>query len=126
VPKGEGDKYRYALQWKLPCVTPEWVEASKAAGHVLPFKDFEVEENLVKSSTPSNSMIVPVGEIDHSMGSIIPFVNTYRGLEDITLTGAAKIDPHSQLSSEDLNVLKTATKLGPYLDGCKVSTNQDN
>lgn len=52
VPKPEGDKYNYAVQWKIPCVVPGWVEACKDAGHIVKWKDHDVAVIKRKDSTP--------------------------------------------------------------------------
>jgi hypothetical protein len=55
VPKPEGDKYRHAKQWNLPCVVPEWIEACKVAGYAKNPKLFAVDLIDVQMDPPSTS-----------------------------------------------------------------------
>jgi hypothetical protein len=61
IPYTVGDKFRYAQLFKVPCVLPDWVEASKSAGHVLPVKEYSPVQP--KTSTAQNSMVEPHPEL---------------------------------------------------------------
>lgn len=82
IPKGGGEKYRHAIQWEVPCVTPDWVDACKSAGHVVPLKDYPVPTVPLSTSTPINSM---VADKDMSSLSNIPFSSTNPVTENITI-----------------------------------------
>lgn len=40
LPKPEGDKYKYARKWKIPCVTSDWVFDSIEKGFCLPTENY--------------------------------------------------------------------------------------
>lgn len=62
IPLATGEKYRFAQEWGVPCATPDWVEASKSAGHIVPWQDYPVPQPFKDhppTSTPFNSMVLP-------------------------------------------------------------------
>jgi hypothetical protein len=61
IPSTVGEKFRYAQLFKVPCVLPDWVEASKSAGHVVPVKEYSPVGP--KTSTAQNSMVEPHPEL---------------------------------------------------------------
>ena len=46
--KADGDKYRYAKRWKIPCITSDWVYDSIEKGHCLPTEGYLIGINLSK------------------------------------------------------------------------------
>ena len=47
--KADGDKYRYAKRWKIPCITSDWVYDSIEKGHCLPTEGYLIGINLSKN-----------------------------------------------------------------------------
>lgn len=130
-----GEKYKYACEWKLPCVLPSWVYESVREGcavsvepHLTPHKE------VVKCSTPNpdETRLLP----DFSMVSTIAGGNTTHVNETVadttiqsflTKNNAVKRNPETQHSgasrhSEILEKLdlREAKNAGLFLDGCKV------
>lgn len=54
IPIGHGEKYKFAIRWKIKCVHPKWLEQSVAKKYALRFDDFIVHPGN-KCSTPINS-----------------------------------------------------------------------
>ena len=42
IERGTGEKFRYAKQWNVLCVKPDWITDSKLAGHVLSTEKYQV------------------------------------------------------------------------------------
>jgi hypothetical protein len=77
VPSAGGDKHKFAVGWKVPCVKPEWVEACKSAGHVVSLKDFlpkeiEGKKEVFRNKKSEEDLGVPVSTPMCSMGK--PFI----------------------------------------------------
>jgi len=50
----DGDKYKYARKWKIPCVTSSWVFDSIEKGYCLETEAYKIESSG-SSSTPTKS-----------------------------------------------------------------------
>jgi hypothetical protein len=61
IPSTDGERFRYAQVFKVPCVLPDWVEASKSAGHVVPVKEYSPVGP--KTSTGQNSIVMSPPEL---------------------------------------------------------------
>lgn len=51
VSSTQGEKYRHAIEWEIPCVTPLWIDESVKQGKCLSTIKFSI--NRVKASTPT-------------------------------------------------------------------------
>ena len=52
ISKAEGDKYKYAKKWKIPCVSSDWVFDSIEKGYCLHTEGYRIE-NVLRHSTPT-------------------------------------------------------------------------
>jgi topoisomerase (DNA) II binding protein 1 len=43
--KPEGDKFKYARKWKIPCVSSEWIFDSIEKGYCLPTEKYRIESS---------------------------------------------------------------------------------
>jgi len=49
-----GEKYKYACEWKLPCVLPSWVHESVRDGYAVSVEPhLTPHKEVVKCSTPN-------------------------------------------------------------------------
>lgn len=49
-----GEKYKYACEWKLPCVLPSWVYDSAKAGYAVSVEShLAPHKAVIKCSTPN-------------------------------------------------------------------------
>jgi topoisomerase (DNA) II binding protein 1 len=53
VSKPEGDKYKYAKKWKIPCISQEWVFDSIEKGYCLHTEGYRIENTRGSTSTPT-------------------------------------------------------------------------
>jgi len=51
VANSSGQKFQFAKQWNIPCVTEAWIYDSAKAGYSLPTPDYAVKP-ATKTSTP--------------------------------------------------------------------------
>ena len=71
--KPDGDKYRYAQKWKIPCVTSDWVFDSIEKAQCLATEPYRVDNlnTREKVSTPEKTDVTVAKLQDVSMCSII-------------------------------------------------------
>lgn len=77
----DGDKYRYARKWKIPCLSLDWVFDSIEKGHCLPTDKYRVDAapdsasgaagSTDRASTPTKADVTPAGLSEVSMCSTI-------------------------------------------------------
>lgn len=125
--KAEGDKYKYAKKWKIPCVTSNWVFDSVEKGFCLPTKDYGVEllNDRVKVSTPEkmDKTVAKLQEV--SMCSTILHPNE-EATSKINETAAANMTTTALLNGvkkPSENVLFDAErvkKAGHFLEDCRL------
>ena len=54
ISKPEGDKYKYAKKWKIPCISSDWVFDSIEKGYCLHTEGYRVDHGRTGStSTPT-------------------------------------------------------------------------
>ncbi|KAK7583879.1 hypothetical protein V9T40_004842 [Parthenolecanium corni] len=97
IPIGHGEKYKFAIRWKIKCVHPKWLEQSVAKKYALRFDDFIVHPGN-KCSTPINSY----NQANHNRNE--------KSFQD-------PISYQNILNSIKINELQKCQHL---LDGCKV------
>ena len=52
TPCSDGEKYKHAKQWRIPCLTQDWVYDSIQNGHSMPVENYKLLQN--KASTPTH------------------------------------------------------------------------
>ena len=53
ISKPEGDKYKYAKKWKIPCISSDWVFDSIEKGYCLKTEGYRVDSARGSTSTPT-------------------------------------------------------------------------
>merc|ERR1712126_793192 len=72
ISKPEGDKYKYANKWKIPCISSDWVFDSIEKGYCLHTEGYRVDQARAGStSTPTKDTSKVPGLQDVSMCSTI-------------------------------------------------------
>merc|ERR1711944_97364 len=57
ISKPEGDKYKYAKKWKIPCISSDWVFDSIEKGYCLHTEGYRVDQGRTGStSTPTKDI----------------------------------------------------------------------
>lgn len=57
IPTPEGEKYTHACNWRIQCLTPDWIYDSVEQGHALDMEGYKVKKTR-GASTPTNDMSV--------------------------------------------------------------------
>lgn len=52
-----GEKYKYASQWSIPCLTPNWIHDSIETGFSLSWDAYKIQ-NKPKASTPTSDQSI--------------------------------------------------------------------
>ncbi|XP_076054847.1 mutagen-sensitive 101 isoform X2 [Oratosquilla oratoria] len=131
IPAPEGEKYKHACNWRLPCLTPDWVYDSVEQGHALDRKNYQVSRKTRGRSTPvrETDSVLP----DVSMCSTILNETSANNVSRINETVASEVSLliKKPTTVENEKVLKgvaaldevdlqKAMKSGLFLDGCKI------
>ncbi|XP_039285519.1 DNA topoisomerase 2-binding protein 1-B [Nilaparvata lugens] len=129
-------KFTFAQEWKLPCVSPLWVYESVEKGYALPVDDY-VMKPTVHSSTPTKDdqlerMSFGAADISAVAGTSLSYQSgSLPSCNDTTLLfnkaaalkSAAKSKSsaqHSYKTDLDKLNLTDAKRAGAFLEGCKV------
>ncbi|KAL1116075.1 hypothetical protein AAG570_005570 [Ranatra chinensis] len=130
ISEPEGDKYKHAQMWDIPCVGPSWVYASLKKKVALPPNDHLVKAKP-KCSTPTkvselpsfmNSTdisMVPVGdmskcEVNDTMSSTSSVMSVKRRKKPPENSG-----PDYKKYFDQINMAEVGSA-GLFLDGCKI------
>ncbi|RZF42232.1 hypothetical protein LSTR_LSTR004381 [Laodelphax striatellus] len=127
-------KFTFAQEWELPCVSPSWVYESVEKGYALPVDDY-IMKPTVHNSTPTKDdigrlsfgaadiSVVPGSTLSNQSVASVMSNDTTLQLNRLSQKNAAK----SKLSGNNsyktyidkLNVGE-AKRAGAFLEGCKV------
>ncbi|KAK7027481.1 hypothetical protein SK128_007595 [Halocaridina rubra] len=125
VPTPEGEKYKFAKNWRIMCLTPDWINDSVEIGHALDMKGYEVEHTKASTPTDDNLSNVPpdisvVSTIMNETGQGVIHVNEtlqQTVLHDSTLLRRNSMLEEHVAAVDDID-LAQAMKAGHFLDGC--------
>ncbi|CAL4073586.1 unnamed protein product, partial [Meganyctiphanes norvegica] len=139
LPAAEGEKYNYAKNWRIHCLSPEWIYDSIEKGYAMDMEKYKVQKQFGASSPkkdideeallpPDISMCstimmsetqMPI-RIDETMNSTLApgglsFISSKRSPIAVNNDKVAKA-----LEAVDQLELQAAKKAGLFLDGCKI------
>ncbi len=124
--KPEGDKYKYAKRWNIPCITSNWVYDSIEKGCSLPTDGYRVElQNREKVSTPEKCDRTVAHLQEVSMCSTIchPNDDTAGAPQQVNETQASNVTAMSTLKSAApesvLYDMERVKKAGHFLEDCR-------
>jgi topoisomerase (DNA) II binding protein 1 len=124
-----GDKYKFAVQWKIPCVKPEWLYDCDKKGHILELDNYLLSKiDKPKSSTPNKdvssitanfSMISRIEEPDDVRSKHVDETSSSVSAKDfltpkLITKNCESINKLMGLSLEDVK------KSGRFIHGCKI------
>ncbi|XP_065205150.1 DNA topoisomerase 2-binding protein 1 [Planococcus citri] len=116
TPTAGGEKFKYAVRWRVPCVHPRWVDECIRKGHTVPFENYIVRTGSEMASTqvPKHVSQRPVSLTDtnESEISIIPS-NNEKNLINDTETRIHESTMERCLPSREASEFKTPTKTCP-------------
>ncbi|KDR12289.1 DNA topoisomerase 2-binding protein 1-B isoform X2 [Zootermopsis nevadensis] len=130
-----GEKYKYAREWKLPCVLPSWVCESAKEGYAVSVEPhLTPHKEVVRCSTPNPdetrllphySMVSAITESDatHVNETAADTIIDSFLTKKVDVIRNAQTQPSGASNySEILEKLDLteAKKAGPFLDGCNV------
>ncbi|KAJ9595529.1 hypothetical protein L9F63_013294, partial [Diploptera punctata] len=125
-----GDKYKYARDWKLPCVLPSWVHASVKAGYAVAVEPHLTPENQndrcstpTESCAPDFSIMSSLGEVpERKLTCVEETVHNITQMSFISKITPQGIEAKDSSRIEALNKLnlRDAKKAGRFLDGCNI------
>ncbi|PNF40863.1 hypothetical protein B7P43_G15936 [Cryptotermes secundus] len=130
-----GEKYKYACEWKLPCILPSWVHESVCEGYAVSIEPHLLaHKNVVKCSTPNpdeTRSLPDFSMVSTIAGGCATHVNETAADSTIHsfLTKNNAVNRNSQAKhsgasrySETLEKLdlREAKRAGSFLDGCNV------
>ena len=55
ISKAEGDKYKYARKWKIPCISSDWVFDSIEKGYCLHTEGYRIDGYRIPRSTSTST-----------------------------------------------------------------------
>ncbi|XP_071515470.1 DNA topoisomerase 2-binding protein 1-like isoform X2 [Panulirus ornatus] len=129
IPSPEGDKYTHACNWRIQCLTPDWIYDSVEQGSALSMEGYRVKKR--GASTPNDERSLSVLP-DVSLCSTImnesglPKISHINETVQMDTTAFGKRDSisddrvnHGLEAVENLDI-QQALKAGLFLDGCKI------
>ncbi|ODM88944.1 DNA topoisomerase 2-binding protein 1-B, partial [Orchesella cincta] len=122
VTNAAGDKFKFAKRWKIPCVTPDWVENSTDQGVLLPFKNFKVIEDVdlaVMMSTPAHSH-VPDLSLNFTRCSAVEDDQSKLVIDATTDFSRNNMETFNSHNDAVAQLKAAAKNTGSYLDGCRI------
>ncbi|XP_027237421.2 DNA topoisomerase 2-binding protein 1 isoform X2 [Penaeus vannamei] len=143
IPTPEGEKYTHACNWRIQCLTPDWIYDSVEQGHALDMEGYKVKKTR-GASTPTNDMSVNDGKNTSRRASFLsvpPDVSMCSTI--MNETDAMKVTHINETLQMDTSIaikknsafdekvnrgieaveeldLQQAMKAGLFLDGCKI------
>ncbi|XP_045617941.1 DNA topoisomerase 2-binding protein 1 isoform X2 [Procambarus clarkii] len=129
IPTPEGNKYTYARNWRIQCLTPDWIYDSVEQGSALHMEGYKVSVRGASTPTNENTGNMPP---DISLCSTImneseaPKLSHINETLDMETSLAVKKDSVSDdkvnrgLEAIENLDLQEAMKAGIFLDGCKI------
>ncbi|KAK4321748.1 hypothetical protein Pmani_007486 [Petrolisthes manimaculis] len=128
LPAPEGEKYSHAVNWRIQCLTPDWIHDSVEQGFALQMEGYSVKKRGCSTPTdPANYATLK----DFSMCSTImnetglsKVTHVDESTLNITMSAKRKDKDSSEVtqgleSIENLD-LQEAMRAGLFLDGCKI------
>lgn len=139
LPAAEGEKYNYAKNWRIHCLSPEWVYDSIQKGYAMDMENYKVQKQFGASSPKKESDPAELLPPDISMCSTIMMNESQMPFKiDETMNSTlapggvsfmpSKKSPNNfnnervakALEAVDQLELQKAKKAGLFLDGCKI------
>ncbi|XP_069938324.1 DNA topoisomerase 2-binding protein 1 isoform X2 [Cherax quadricarinatus] len=129
IPTPEGDKYSYARNWRIQCLTPDWIYDSVEHGSAVQMDGYKVTNRGASTPTSdtSNANILPdislCSTINMTAVSKMSQVNETVNMEtSMALKKESVADERVNLGLEAIENLdlQQALKAGVFLDGCKI------
>ncbi len=123
--KPEGDKYKYAKKWKIPCVTSDWVFDSIEKGICMGTDRYRVDLTAKeKVSTPEKNDRTVAGLQEVSMCSTILLPSDATTTNNVNETLASDyrtvLDGRQLTSSNVLQDMSRVRKAGRFLEDCRI------
>lgn len=131
--KPEGDKFKFAKSWNIPCVKPSWVYDSIDSKVICNLSLYSLESKVVKSSTPKKdamnftanfSMMSAIAQDTDRMITHLEETHTTLSLDNNMRSEFAtpkKVQPADNIYDVINNVLlKNLKDAGQFLDGCNI------
>lgn len=133
IPSPEGEKYEHARNWRIQCLTPDWIYDSVEIGHALNMQPYEVKHRGASTPKDENVTNVPpdvsmCSTIMNETGMSRAVTHVNETLQQSTLADVSVMKRHSGsdeyasrglMAVEELDLQK-ALKAGHFLDGCKI------
>lgn len=57
VKHAKSEKYKYARNWGVPCVSPQWIDDSVTNGHAVPHRPYEVIDRAASSPSAEKASV---------------------------------------------------------------------
>lgn len=130
--KPEGEKFKHARQWKIPCVNPKWIFNCVNLKAVIPFEEYIIQDKP-KSSTPEKDVsnitanFSMISNITHVGDRLVTHLEETLSstAQSQTLFQIPRIPSQTETRSNysdiiDNVLLKNVKNAGQFLDGCNV------
>ncbi|KAL0280534.1 UNVERIFIED_CONTAM: hypothetical protein PYX00_001796 [Menopon gallinae] len=132
VAKPEGEKFKFAKSWNIPCVKPSWVYDSVESKVIHNLNSYGLDSKVVKSSTPKKdamnftanfSMMSAIAQDSDRMITHLEETHATMSLDNMKSQFATpkKVHPSDNICDVINNVLlKNLKDAGQFLDGCNI------
>ena len=121
--KADGDKYKYAKRWKIPCCTSDWVYDSIEKGYCLQTEGYLIDRLEAKVSTPEKTIVPNLEDVSMCTTICHPndvTKNTVKVNETVDVTKIQSFSSEKKANENIFLDLERVKKAGHFLAECKL------